>query len=87
MGRRRSYSEDHLDAFRSWIRGQSNNFEEIAPTAGTQFFRFKVKSSRRRTGIVDRRGEKFVLSGAAPFHFDRFLRTLGRVKRGATLST
>lgn len=74
----RSHAPDAIDAFCNWIRGQPTSFEEIPLSSVDQIFRFKVRSRKRRTGIVCKKGHKFLLVGAAEFHFERFAATWGR---------
>lgn len=72
-----SQTPEAIEGFCDWIRGQPDSFEEIALTAADQVFRFKVRSRKRRTGMVCKKAGKFLLVGPAAFHFDRFQSTWG----------
>ncbi len=72
-----SFELDKIDAFCNWIRNQPDSFEELDLSEKSQIFRFKVKSRRRRTGIIAKRSDKFIFVGAAGYHFSRFSETCG----------
>jgi hypothetical protein len=72
-----SFGPDKIDAFCNWIRDQPDLFEEMDLSEKGQIFRFKVKSRRRRTGIIAKRFDKFIFVGAAGYHFSRFAETWG----------
>jgi hypothetical protein len=74
----RSHTPEAVDAFCDWIRGQPDSFEEMELSAPDQIFRFKVKSKKRRTGMICKKSDRFLFIGATAFHFGKFVSTWGQ---------